>query len=95
MEKFSNAIQFYVLCVKESKALLFHYFVYHSLVSKWCSKLKALYSSCADKLPVAFKMLTFNRANREVALLCNHRRTVPKKFGKQMENLHAQVSDNL
>ncbi len=29
------------------------------------------------------KMLAYNRANRQVALLCNHQRSVPKTFEKK------------
>jgi len=42
--------------------------------------------------PVAAKLLAYNRANRTVAVLCNHQRAVPKNFSKQMENLQAKVS---
>lgn len=37
------------------------------------------------------KLLAYNRANRQVALLCNHQRSVPKTFGKSMETLKAKV----
>merc|ERR1712241_814248 len=40
---------------------------------------------------VAAKMLSYNRANREVAILCNHQRAVPKTFDKSMENLAAKI----
>ena len=32
-------------------------------------------------------MLSYNRANRAVAILCNHQRAVPKTHDKAMENL--------
>lgn len=35
-------------------------------------------------------VLTYNRANRAVAVLCNHQRAAPKTFDKQMENLGNQ-----
>ncbi|GFN92237.1 DNA topoisomerase 1 [Plakobranchus ocellatus] len=41
---------------------------------------------------VAAKMLSYNRANRAVAILCNHQRAVPKTFEKSMENLQNKVS---
>ncbi|GAB6032565.1 DNA topoisomerase 1 [Chamberlinius hualienensis] len=44
-----------------------------------------------DALPA--KMLAYNRANRAVAILCNHQRAVPKTFGKSMENLQAKIDD--
>lgn len=37
------------------------------------------------------KMLAYNRANRQVALLCNHQRSVPKTFEKSMETLKAKI----
>ena len=36
---------------------------------------------------LAAKMLSYNRANRAVAILCNHQRAVPKTHDKAMENL--------
>jgi DNA topoisomerase-1 len=36
---------------------------------------------------VAEKILAYNRANRAVAILCNHQRAVPKSHEKSMENL--------
>ncbi|CAG2105154.1 unnamed protein product, partial [Medioppia subpectinata] len=39
------------------------------------------------------KILAYNRANRAVALLCNHQRAVPKTFDKQMENLEVKIKD--
>jgi DNA topoisomerase-1 len=33
------------------------------------------------------KVLSYNRANRQVAVLCNHQRTVSKAHGAQMERL--------
>jgi len=46
---------------------------------------------CLATQPVAAKLLAYNRANRTVAVLCNHQRAVPKNFGQQMENLQAKV----
>ncbi|CAF0855221.1 unnamed protein product [Rotaria sordida] len=37
------------------------------------------------------KLLAYNRANRQVALLCNHQRSVPKTFEKSMETLKAKI----
>lgn len=37
------------------------------------------------------KMLAYNRANRAVAILCNHQRAVPKTHGKSMENLREKI----
>ncbi|XP_063716322.1 DNA topoisomerase I, mitochondrial-like [Symsagittifera roscoffensis] len=39
------------------------------------------------------QMLTYNRANREVAILCNHQRSVPKSHEKSMENLNNKLKD--
>ena len=40
---------------------------------------------------VAAKMLAYNRANRAVAVLCNHQRAVPKTHEKSMENLEGKM----
>ncbi|KAI8501893.1 DNA topoisomerase 1, partial [Branchiostoma belcheri] len=40
---------------------------------------------------VAAKILSYNRANRAVAILCNHQRSVPKTFEKSMSNLQAKI----
>jgi DNA topoisomerase-1 len=42
---------------------------------------------------VAEKMLAYNRANRKVAILCNHQRAVPKTHEKSMENLEAKIAE--
>lgn len=42
-----------------------------------------------DQLPAM--ILSYNRANRLVAILCNHQRAAPKNFDKQMENLQVKV----
>ncbi|XP_060587266.1 LOW QUALITY PROTEIN: DNA topoisomerase I, mitochondrial-like [Ruditapes philippinarum] len=43
--------------------------------------------------PVPAKMLSYNRANRAVAILCNHQRAAPKNFSKQMKNIMAKIKD--
>ena len=40
----------------------------------------------------AEKILSYNRANRAVAVLCNHQRAVPKSFSTSMENLQKKVT---
>jgi DNA topoisomerase-1 len=40
---------------------------------------------------VAEKILAYNRANRQVAVLCNHQRSVPKTHGLAMERLNDKV----
>ncbi|XP_048745493.2 DNA topoisomerase I, mitochondrial-like [Ostrea edulis] len=42
---------------------------------------------------MAAKLLSYNRANRAVAILCNHQRAAPKNFSKQMENLQNKIED--
>ena len=37
------------------------------------------------------KFLAYNRANRAVAILCNHQRAVPKTFAKSMENMQQKL----
>ncbi|NXU79242.1 TOP1M topoisomerase, partial [Oreotrochilus melanogaster] len=40
---------------------------------------------------VAEKLLSYNRANRAVAILCNHQRSTPKTFEKSMQILQAKI----
>lgn len=40
---------------------------------------------------VAEKILSYNRANRAVAILCNHQRAPPKTFDQSMANLQVKV----
>ena len=42
-------------------------------------------------MSVPEKLLAYNRANRAVAILCNHQRAVPKTHGKSMENLREKI----
>lgn len=45
------------------------------------------------KMTTEEKILAYNRANRAVAVLCNHQRAPPKTHDKQMENLETKISD--
>ncbi|KAM7002876.1 DNA topoisomerase I, mitochondrial [Tautogolabrus adspersus] len=40
---------------------------------------------------LAEKILSYNRANRAVAILCNHQRAPPKTFDQSMANLQAKI----
>ena len=40
----------------------------------------------------AEKVLAYNRANRYVAILCNHQRSIPKTHGQAMERLNEKLS---
>ncbi|KAI1285293.1 DNA topoisomerase 1 [Halotydeus destructor] len=55
-------------------------------------QLDELMKSC-DETSIPEKLLAYNRANRAVAILCNHQRTVPKAFDKQMENLRIKINE--
>lgn len=44
-----------------------------------------------DHMSIPEKLLAYNRANRAVAILCNHQRAVPKTHGKSMENLREKI----
>ena len=43
--------------------------------------------------PIPAKLLSYNRANRAVAVLCNHQRAAPKTFDKSMANLQKKIDD--
>jgi len=40
-----------------------------------------------------FQLLFYNRANKQVAILCNHQRSVPKKHDEQMDKLEKLVKE--
>ena len=40
---------------------------------------------------LSIQMLSYNRANRAVALLCNHQRAVPKTHDTSMAHLQAKI----
>ncbi|XP_028391729.1 DNA topoisomerase I, mitochondrial-like [Dendronephthya gigantea] len=42
---------------------------------------------------VAANVLGYNRANRAVAILCNHQRSAPKTFEQSMSNLQKKIDD--
>ncbi|XP_067640590.1 DNA topoisomerase 1 isoform X2 [Eurosta solidaginis] len=44
-----------------------------------------------ESMSPAEKLLAYNRANRAVAILCNHQRSVPKGHEKSMENLKEKI----
>ena len=44
-------------------------------------------------LSVNEKVALYNDANRQVAILCNHQRTVPKTFSNQLERIDKQLDD--
>jgi DNA topoisomerase I len=44
-----------------------------------------------EDMTIPEKLLAYNRANRAVAILCNHQRAVPKTHGKSMENLREKI----
>lgn len=53
-----------------------------------------------DKHTVAGKtiaefVLTYNQANRAVAILCNHKRTAPKSFDEQMQKADEKIQDKM
>lgn len=44
------------------------------------------------RLLFSWQLLQYNRANRAVAILCNHQRAVPKSHDKSMGNLKEKIS---
>jgi DNA topoisomerase-1 len=46
-----------------------------------------------DSMTVDEKMLVYNRANREVAILCNHQRTVSKSHETQMGKIDDKIKE--
>ena len=62
---------------------------YNSVI--WIDRLLLHLYTCTEDDAVPSKMLSYNRANRAVAILCNHQRAAPKTFDKQMSNLRAKI----
>lgn len=56
-------------------------------------QLDMLMGDNGHEMSLAEKTLAYNRANRAVAILCNHQRTVPKGFEGQMEKLKVKITD--
>eukprot|EP00005_Dracoamoeba_jomungandri_P011673 CAMPEP_0174268078 /NCGR_PEP_ID=MMETSP0439-20130205/36049_1 /TAXON_ID=0 /ORGANISM="Stereomyxa ramosa, Strain Chinc5" /LENGTH=864 /DNA_ID=CAMNT_0015356025 /DNA_START=72 /DNA_END=2666 /DNA_ORIENTATION=- len=54
---------------------------------------KELSKKLDPDLTLAEKILFYNRANREVAILCNHQRSLPKQFDTQMDKLDTLIND--
>ncbi|KAL1475581.1 hypothetical protein MTO96_003555 [Rhipicephalus appendiculatus] len=52
---------------------------------------KQLDTTTKASMSLPEKLLAYNRANRAVAILCNHRRAVPKNFHKQIENIETKI----
>uniref|UniRef100_W5M2K4 DNA topoisomerase I n=1 Tax=Lepisosteus oculatus TaxID=7918 RepID=W5M2K4_LEPOC len=48
-------------------------------------------TNALDNIPE--KILSYNRANRAVAILCNHQRAPPKTFEQSMANLQAKIDN--
>uniref|UniRef100_A0AAX7VFN9 DNA topoisomerase I n=1 Tax=Astatotilapia calliptera TaxID=8154 RepID=A0AAX7VFN9_ASTCA len=48
--------------------------------------------TCSDD-SIPAKILSYNRANRAVAILCNHQRAPPKTFEKSMQNLQNKIDE--
>ncbi|XP_013787313.1 DNA topoisomerase I, mitochondrial-like [Limulus polyphemus] len=46
-----------------------------------------------ENMSIPEKILAYNRANRAVAILCNHQRAVPKTFDKSMQNLKSKIEE--
>eukprot|EP01116_Phalansterium_solitarium_P017919 TRINITY_DN4560_c0_g2_i1.p1 TRINITY_DN4560_c0_g2~~TRINITY_DN4560_c0_g2_i1.p1 ORF type:complete len:884 (-),score=373.03 TRINITY_DN4560_c0_g2_i1:328-2979(-) len=46
-----------------------------------------------DKMTIEEKLLSYNRANREVAILCNHQRSVSKTFDVSMGKIDATIDE--
>ena len=56
-------------------------------------ELDRLMADDGDEMTLAEKVLAYNKANRSVAVLCNHSRTAPKGFDKQMEALKEKIAE--
>ena len=55
-------------------------------------QLDANMKSKRGQMSLSEKVLAYNRANRSVAILCNHQRAVPKGFEKQMATIKEKMA---
>lgn len=46
-----------------------------------------------ENMSMPEKLLAYNRANRAVAILCNHQRAVRRTHEKSMENLREKIRE--
>lgn len=80
--------------VRDGKMILFLRFLWiiqvRYVLSVILLKYKLL-SPSKESDSVAEKLLSYNRANRAVAVLCNHQRAPPKTFEQSMANLQVKV----
>ena len=54
--------------------------------------LDTLLSDASNEETIDGKKAEYDRANKEVAILCNHQRSVPKTHGAQMEKMEAKMA---
>ena len=52
--------------------------------------LSGLLSETPSDIPLHEKLVFYNKSNKEVAILCNHQRALPKSHGAQMEKLETK-----
>lgn len=64
------------------------YRIFETLMNRYLSLIFII----SESMTTEEKVLAYNSANRAVAILCNHQRTVPKTYFKSMKNLEKKVS---
>lgn len=75
--------------------------VFRTYNASICLESELKKSETGEKRLVDEELLCYNRANRQVAILCNHQRSVSKNFGEQIGKIdekvctHVRVSDFL
>lgn len=62
----------------------FQFYFYDEILFSWC--FKHFYDICL------LQILAYNRANRAVAILCNHQRSVPKSHETSMSKLKEKIA---
>ncbi len=55
--------------------------------------LSGLLGETPSDIPIHEKIVFYNKSNKEVAILCNHQRALPKAHGAQMEKLEQKKQD--
>ena len=53
--------------------------------------LEAELPACSPGAEIAHRVADYNKANREVAILCNHQRTVPQSVKDGLQSMQGKV----
>lgn len=67
--------------------------VFRTYNASICLQQELRKTETGDNRSVEEELLNYTRANREVAILCNHQRTISKNFGEQIEKIDEKIKE--